>query len=270
MKSIVEIPRPALRYYGGKWKLAKWIISYFPKHMSYLEPCFGAGSVLLQKRRSQIETVNDLDSNVVNFFKMLRDRSENLIKKIELTPWAKEEVEKAFEETENLIEKARRFWIRCNMISFQDDSMVFRIRKGKGKPPSNTAVISDYLYKTAKRLQGVQIEKLDAIESIKKYENKNCLIYFDPPYVKSSRTSNGKYQYEMGDSYHIKAAEVLNDYKGKVVISGYNCSLYDKLYKDWKRVDKKAVGNSQSKKIESLWLCPKTVKELNKSLLIHL
>lgn len=88
-----EIKRPALRYYGGKWKLAPWIISHFPAHKNYVEPCGGAASVLLQKPRSPLETYNDLDGNVVNFFRVLRDRPDELIRKIRLTPWARAEYE---------------------------------------------------------------------------------------------------------------------------------------------------------------------------------
>lgn len=116
MQVAIDAPkRPALRYYGGKFNLAPWIISHFPEHKSYVEPCGGGASVLLQKQRSELETYNDIDGNVVNFFRVLRDQPEELIKKIWLTPWARTEYEMAYQKCDDDIEKARRFYMACWM-----------------------------------------------------------------------------------------------------------------------------------------------------------
>jgi len=105
-----RIKRPALRYYGGKWNLAPWIISHLPPHHSFIDLCGGGASVLLRKERSNLETYNDLDGNVVNFFRVLRDEPDALIQKIKLTPWAREEHELSRQSCEDKVESARRFF----------------------------------------------------------------------------------------------------------------------------------------------------------------
>jgi len=111
----MEITRPALKYYGGKWILADWIISFFPDHINYVEPCGGAASVLLRKSLSPLETYNDINGRVVNFFKVLRDQPEALVAKIKLTPWSRTEQRLARELSEDPIEDARRFF--CVMLA---------------------------------------------------------------------------------------------------------------------------------------------------------
>ena len=112
---IEPLARPAVRFFGGKFRLAAWIIHHFTPHESYLEPCMGAASVLLQKPRSKCETINDLSGDVCNFFRVLRDREEELIRAIDLTPWAREEYQLHHEPTDDPVERARRFWVGCSM-----------------------------------------------------------------------------------------------------------------------------------------------------------
>ena len=107
--------RPALRYYGGKFDLAPWIISHFPRHEHYVEPCFGAGSVLLRKPAVKLETVNDLNGRVVNYFRVLRDNPAGLIRLLDLTPWAADEYRESQTESDDPLEDARRFHIQCWM-----------------------------------------------------------------------------------------------------------------------------------------------------------
>lgn len=262
--------RPALRYYGGKWKLAPWIISHFPPHLNYVEPCGGAASVLLQKPRSPLETYNDLDGNVVNFFRVLRDRPDELIRKIRLTPWARAEYELSLEPCEDEIERARRFFVSSYM-SFNgatgDNPRIcgwrhttdWRLRRSAASDLINNA-----LDEIATRLIGVQIECRDYADLVARLDNDQALIYFDPPYPYSERTNTDWYTLDWDDEKHKQAASLLRHCAGYVVVSGYACPLYAELYEahGWERRDKEAQTNSGGSRIESIWLSPRTSQAL--------
>lgn len=264
-----RIERPALRYYGGKFRLAPWIISHFPKHQAYVEPCGGAASVLLQKPRSPLETYNDLDGNVVNFFRVLRDRPEELIRKIRLTPWSREEKELSFEDCTDELESARRFWVSVTMSISASRGYApgFRMIKTAEHchslpdlyPENNEPALRF----AVDRFAGVQIENLSALDCIKRYDYEEALIYFDPPYLPETRTHT-RYFLEADSQFHIEAAALLREARGYVVVSGYSSSLYSELYEahGWQRVDKDSLTNSGQVRIESLWLNPKTVQAL--------
>ena len=275
MQVAIDAPkRPALRYYGGKFNLAPWIISHFPYHHNYVEPCGGAASVLLQKQRSDLETYNDLDANVVNFFRVLRDQPGELIRRIRLTPWARAEFEICRHASEDQIENARRFFVSSWMTI---SAMPFDKTSGM-----RTASYSEQCYSllnlsftdaslshidvVANRLKGVQIEGIDYRECIKRYDRHDTLVFFDPPYIASERSVTKVYAYEWTDANHIEAADLLRHCAGYVVVSGYACPLYIDLYEahGWQRVDKEAQTNSGGKRIESLWLSPRTVEALAK------
>jgi len=269
MNPAIDAPkRPALRYYGGKWKLAPWIISHFPEHKNYVEPCGGAASVLLQKPRSPLETYNDLDGNVVNFFRMLRDKPEELIHKIKLTPWARAEYELSLTPADDDIEQARRFfvalWLGMNGASNYGSKATqgFKVAT-MDKDYPNTLYFTE-LDKIAERLTGVQIEARPALDVIERFDNADAMIYFDPPYVTEERTKPDWYALEWSNADHGNAAELLRACAGYVVVSGYACPLYADLYEHhgWQRVDTMAQTNSGGKRVESLWLSPRTVEAL--------
>lgn len=259
--------RPALRYYGSKWNLAPWIISYFPPHTSYVEPCGGGASVLLQKYRSPLETYNDLDGNVVNFFRVLRERTNELIKQLELTPWAREEFEICRNPCEDPLESARRFFFsgiasQSNQSHDKNSGMrnVYFAEQCYSPAVTNGIGLVDNLHIVANRLRGVQIENDNALTIIEKYNHENSLLYFDPPYLQSTRSKKKQYLIEPDEQFHIDAAELLNQYKGFVIVSGYESDLYKSLYEErgWTRVDRKAKTNSGGERIELLWLNEKT------------
>ena len=268
--------RPALRYYGGKWRLAPWIISHFPAHKNYVEPCGGAASVLLQKPRSPLETDNDLDGNVVNFFRVLRDQPDELIRKIRLTPWARAEFNIAWKKMNHHdpVEWARRFavfqWMSL-VSAISHDSPGCRMQK-KGNMMGCSSVQMDYeeiFSAISNRFCGVQIENQPCKKVIAEYDNVDCLIYLDPPYVAETRDINNLggrtcYAFEWTNDDHADYAELLRNAAGYVVVSGYACPLYTELYEahGWHRVDKEAQTNSGGKRIESLWLSPRTWKAL--------
>lgn len=258
--------RPALRYYGGKWKLAPWIISHFPAHSNYVEPCGGAASVLLQKPRSPLETYNDLDGSVVNFFRMLRDKPDELIRAIRLTPWARAEYELSLQPTDDGLERARRFFVKCWMsIGAQHNASNGQVRMHSEYIANPTRLYSESLLVVADRLASVQIENSDFGYVMRRYDTPNTLHYLDPPYVQSERSQPDSYNDEWLDEDHENAAEWARSMMGYVVVSGYACPLYTDLYEShgWHRVDREAQTNSGGKRTESLWLSPRTWAALN-------
>lgn len=271
MIADTTIKRPALRYYGGKWNLAPWIISFFPPHKNYVEPCGGAASVLLQKPRSPLETYNDLDGNVVNFFRVLRDRPDELIRKIRLTPWARAEYELSLKPCEDEVERARRLWMALSSTVNAGNGFEaagFRmVTCDIGKLPelANRQMIIEQIEKVSQRFDAVQIENRPAQDVIQRFDNYDALIYFDPPYIAYTRAQSERYAFEWSDADHIAAASLLRECAGYVVVSGYACPLYAELYEahGWQRHDKEAQTNSGGKRIESVWLSPRTVEALN-------
>jgi DNA adenine methylase len=268
MKAKTQIPAPALKYYGGKWVLAPWIISHFPPHMNYLEPCGGAASVLLRKPRSKLETYNDVDDNVVNFFRVLRDSPRELIDKIKLTPWARAEYQLGCSTCDDPIENARRFfaasWMSIQGGAPEKTSRTWRHNKhakDRNRPAAwDMHRVADALDCVARRFIGVQIENRDALDVIQRYDNRDTLLYFDPPYVVGTRTKSDIYRFEVDEHFHTKAAKALRRFSGYVIVSGYACPLYEELYGDWIRKDRRARANSGCKRIESIWLSPRTAK----------
>jgi DNA adenine methylase len=265
MQAITEIKRPALRYYGGKWKLAPWIISHFPEHRNYVEPCGGAASVLLQKPRSELETFNDINKNIVNFFAVLRDNPGELIRRINLTPWARAEYELSIIPADDIIEQARRTAIALWMSISAGEPTGWRVdkdsRKRFGKPVCFD-ILEHNLEICAERFRGVQIENRDAIDIIRRFDTDETLIYFDPPYMLDTRTCKNGYKYEVDHEFHVQAAVLLRQAHGFVIISGYQHPLYSELYEmfGWERIDKEVQTNSGGKRVESLWLSPKILE----------
>ncbi|MCP4537710.1 MAG: DNA adenine methylase [Chloroflexi bacterium] len=265
--------RPALRYHGSKWLLAKWIISQFPPHECYVEPFGGGAGVLLRKSRSWLEVYNDKDHQVVNFFRVLREQPDDLIRTIELTPYAKAEWEQALVDDPDPVEAARRLYIRAYM-NIAGPTAQWKtgwrrqkvITKANGKkrmtPAATTFMRIDHLYDVADRLRGVQIECDDALSVIERYDSPETLFYIDPPYPSSTRGrwKNHAYAHEMTDDQHRELATVLRDVRGMVIISSYRCELYDELYTDWQRRDKKTRVNGPGHAIESVWLSDSAIR----------
>jgi DNA adenine methylase len=258
--------RPALRYYGGKWNLGPWIISHFPKHTNYVEPCGGAASVLLQKPRSSLETYNDLEGTIVNFFRVLRDSPDELIRRVRLTMWARDEYLLSMEQDADPIESARRFFVGSWMsISGMGDTgwRCVTNNEKRNSPSFDLKVIEQSWL--VERLRGVQIENKDCFECIETYDAPNTLIYFDPPYMAETRTHGQRYKIDADNAFHVRAAAALHEVEGMVIVSGYDCDLYGDLYEahGWQRHDREAQTNG-APRIESVWLSPNTIKALDR------
>jgi DNA adenine methylase len=264
--------RPPLRYFGGKWQIAPFILAHFPPHQSYLEPFSGGASILLQKPRVKIETYNDLDSGVVNFFRVLRERPNELVRLLQLTPWAREEYELSSEPTEDPLEAARRFFVLSWMgigMNAVDGKRSFRyIAKATGiwKAPAMLWDLS-HLYQVAERLIGVQIMHDNAFDLIPRFDQPDTLIYCDPPYLRSTRKKkSASYREEMGEDDHLRLAGILNSLSASVVLSGYPSELYADLYEihGWQRLETQTFANNsrQSARTEAIWLSPLTWQRL--------
>lgn len=269
-----DVPhRPALRYHGGKWRLASWIVSCLPAdHDSYIEPFGGSAAVLLHKGRSKIEVYNDLDGEVVNFFRMLRERPEELIRAIYWTPFAHAEQRLSYEPCDDPTEAARRLYIRSYMTisgptaqwnaGWRRQKKMSRGRGGfsRMKPAATSFMEIEHLYQVAERLRGVVIEQADALDLIRRYDNPRAVFYVDPPYVAATRKrmKDSAYRYEMTDDQHRQLAAALHDCRGMVVLSGYDSPLYRELFGCWLRLERQARtnGNAPGTITESLWLNP--------------
>ena len=258
--------RIAVLLNGGKFNLAPWIVGHFPTHLTYLEPFFGAGSTLFFKPPCTIETVNDLDGRVVNFFRVLRNDADELIRHIKLTPWAREEYLLSLQQSDDPFEDARLFFMMCWMSmngSTGTSPGSWRHRcDDQCQSPAVETLRVDHLYIIAERLRLVQIECRDALEVIPVYDRPEGLIYADPPYVLSTR--GGRYKFDVTDEFQTKLAALLRECQSYVVVSGYPSEMYDKLYEGWTRVDKEDVQvNAGEKRTECLWLSPRTVDALS-------
>lgn len=258
-----EPTRPVLRWHGGKWVLAPWIISYFPKHRVYVEPFGGAGSVLMRKAPAYAEVWNDLDSNVVNLFQVLRsDKAGELVEQLRLTPFSRAEFAVAYEHCDEPVEKARRLVIRSFMgFGSNGHNRVtgFRANSNRsGTTPAHDWVnYPDSLAMVIERLAGVTVEHKDAKAVMAQHDGPDTLHYVDPPYVFATRADLSKdYAHELTDDDHAELLVFLRGLSGMVVLSGYPSAFYDDALHDWKRVEREALADGASKRIEVLWINP--------------
>lgn len=261
--------RPVLRYHGGKWRLAPWIVGHFPPHRIYVEPFGGAASVLIRKPATFTEVYNDLDDRLVNVFRVLRDpvKSEQLRKMLELTPFARAEFDAAYgTDPVDDVEAARRTVV-TSFMGFGSDSVGRGYRTGfRAKSNrSNTTPAHDWasfpvqVRRFHERLRTVVIEKQDAVDVMRRHDAPNALHYVDPPYVHETRSaaaSRHGYRYELTDQQHRDLAAVLHSLDGMVVLSGYQCPLYEELFGDWQREDVVALADGAKERVECLWLNP--------------
>jgi DNA adenine methylase len=227
----------------------------------------GSAAVLINRVPAGLETYNDLDSELVNFFQMLRENSEELIRQISLTPFSREELVRActYESGLDELERARRFYVRARQTRTglaQTSSegrwahCVLTSRAGMAGAVSRWLGAVDALPQIAQRLMRVQIENAPAIEVIQRYDTDQTLFYLDPPYVHESRGDTSAYLHEMSDWEHIQLGNALKGITGRAVISGYRTKLYDEVFYGWHRVDApaKLCNSSKGFRQESLWM----------------
>lgn len=249
--------KPVLKYPGAKWTLAGWIISHMPAHTAYLEPFFGSGAVFFNKPPSKVETINDIDGQVVNLFKQLRDRPDDMARLMELTPWSRDEYVLSWQRSDDPLESARRFLVKC----WQAYGARLDYRSGwrhekKGVMRASTyhswGGMRDRIMAATERLRGVQIENRPAIKLIREHKHPGTLIYADPPYPSSTRGTK-LYAFEMSDEDHSELLHSLINHPGPVVISGYANPLYDGVLSGWRRQTTQSLADGNRKREEIIW-----------------
>ena len=274
-----SVRRPVLRYHGGKWNLAPWIIAHFPAHRVYVEPFGGVASVLLRKPRAYAEIWNDVDDQIANLFRVLRDSelSDRLGEQIRLTPFARSEFQSSFERADCPVEWARRTIVRSYMghgtTAIARETVGFRGDAGRDRgttPAQDWANYPKRLAHIVNRLRGVTIECRPAVQVLQRHDGHDTLHYVDPPYVNAARSSlrkGRKYNHELTDEDHSELANVLHEVDGAVVLSGYPSVLYQDLYGDWTKVERTALADGARKRTEVLWLNEKASSGIQMDLL---
>lgn len=253
--------RPALRWHGGKWNLAPWILGHFPPHRCYVEPFGGAASVLIRKPRSYAEVYNDLDGDAVNLFRVLRsNRAGELVESVRLTPFARDEFREAYEQSDDSVERARRLIVR-SLMGFGSNGhnrlTGFRSNSNRsGTTPARDWVnYPDALAQIIDRLQGVVIENRDAADVMAAHDTPQTLHYVDPPYVMATRSDAGsRYAHELTDDDHERLLAFLRTLEGVVVLSGYPHEIYDAVLSDWRRIERAALAGNAKPRTEVLWI----------------
>jgi len=247
-----------LNYPGAKWGMAKEIVQLMPAHRSYVEPFFGSGAVLFHKPPSAIETVNDIDGDIVNFFRVLREMPDKLAEAIELTPYARDVFEDAHKNRGvSELERAYRFAIRSKMgFGFKTYTQTgFKMDiagREKGYTTSCWNRMPRDLAIAAQRLKNVQIENRPALDVIRRFNFPNVLIYADPPYLLETRGGK-QYRYEMSEQDHIELLDALKQHLGPVILSGYPSEMYDRELKRWGRIERKSYNQLAEQRTEVLW-----------------
>lgn len=258
----------AFGWYGGKFSHLGWLLDHLPDCHHYCEPFAGSAAVLLNRPPSPVETYNDIDGEVTNFFRVLRDETDELLKAIALTPFSREEFYRAVSEEETDLsdrERARRFFVRARQVR---TGLAQRASLGRWANCKNTSragmsgVVSRWLGSVealpeiAERLLRVQIENRPAVQLIKLYDSPTTFFYCDPPYPHESRGDNKAYLYEMSDGEHQELARALSKISGKAAVSGYRCESMDKFYEGWRRIDAptKKCHSVKKSRTEALWV----------------
>lgn len=267
MPSPTPVKQP-FPYHGGKGRLAPWIASLMPDHRVYVEPYAGSAAVLFAKAPTPIEILNDLDGNVVNFFRVLREQQEDLVRALTYSPYSRQEYAAADLDEVGLdeVERARRFVIRCSQGrngagSGSKVGWSNAIRRNQSRPGTFANAV-DRLPLVADRLRRVAVEHRDAVECVSAYDSPETLLYVDPPYLASTRVSNLDYRLDVADeTEHRRLAACLRAFGGCVLLSGYPSPLYDELYGDWHRVERSISrpsanrrGEASATAVEVVWM----------------
>lgn len=265
--------RNVLKYPGSKWNVAKQIVQLIPEHHSYVEPYFGSGAVLFNKNPSEIETVNDLDSDVINLFRCIQKDSERLARLVMTTPFSREEYNGQFENLEHTLyisnfERAAGFLIKCwqghgfrtngSRVGWKNDV------QGREKMYAlwNWYRLPEWIIEIAERLRMVQIENRPALEVIERFNYKNVFMYIDPPYLLGTRTGK-QYVHEMSDSDHVELLKVMLQSSAKIMISGYESDMYNDYLKRWNKVYFNSCAEHGKPRQEIIWINYKINQQLS-------
>ena len=266
-KEMVTARRTVLKYPGSKWGIAEKLVRLIPSHHSYVEPFFGSGAVFFSKQESDIETINDLDSNVVNLFLCIQENAEHLARLIMTTPFSREIYDASYDfepfvteiQSEEPYRKALLFLIQC----WQGHG--FRTRGGKvgwkhdvcGRERMyalwNWYRLPEWVLEIAERLRQVQIEHRPALEVIKRFDYEEVFLYLDPPYLLQTRRGK-QYRYEMSDADHEELLETILTSRAKIMISGYDSELYNRYLVGWRIESFQAQAQQGRARTETVWM----------------
>lgn len=274
------IAAPVLKHAGSKWRVAEWIIGHFPEHSVYLEPFFGSGAIYFCKDPVAVELINDLDQNVVNLFRIIREHANELAVQISLTPWALDEyhacqiaLRDSFDwdaaTLEARIERARQF-ITANAQMFGRKNVTARSGWRHRYVASQSPVVTwqkipERILVAAERLAGAQISRENATSLIRSCNSSDVLIYADPPYLGETRSYGRLYEVEMKSAdQHLEVLDALESHAGPVILSGYDSSLYAAHLGHWTRFETEARAQMNQRRTEVIWLNPIAIKRLHR------
>lgn len=248
------------KYPGSKWRIAEWIVSFFPEHHSYLEPFFGSGAVLFNKPRSNIETVNDLNGDVVNLFHWIREDPEKLAEQVYLLPYARDVYEWALQPSKDSLKRAVKMLVKMQMghgFRVTGEKVGWKVDiqgREKAYAAGQWCALPTVIQQAAERLRGVQIENRPAVDLIRRFRFPNVLIYADPPYLMETRCGRKQYSHEMTNADHVELLEELKKHPGPVLLSGYESGLYSELLGGWHRETISSTDQKGMKRTECLWM----------------
>lgn len=274
----MSLPSPVLKYPGAKWRLSEWIIPQMPAHTSYVELFCGSAAVFFRKPPSRIETLNDIDQNVTNFFKVLREHKDELAQAVYFTPWSRDEYEGVMtwsserdymRKTGDPVEDARRFLVRLwqghGSKTSDRTSWRYDIHCRNGSCPKEWLRLPKVISLAAERLKEAQIENRPALDVLARYAFHDVLIYADPPYPLSTR-SRRLYANEMSNEDHKELLVALDNHPGPVLLSSYPNELYDQQLQHWTRKTKKTLAEGGKTREEVLWLNPIAARAISQTL----
>lgn len=231
-------------YFGGKYPHLTWLTGLFPQgNYHFVDLMCGSANVALNVDYPLI-TINDLNDNVINLFEVLRNNQEKFIEAVYYTPFSRAELYKFLDKPQpkNKIEWARQYFVKCQLGYGANGSQ--NNHKGAGFEykiqRSNHYRVDAWNNKLAKlpliaeKLRSMQIENRDCLELLSKLDNKETVIYIDPPYLLSTRKSKKRYIHEQNNDFHVQLLTAAHAMKNaKIVISGYDNPMYDELLPGW-------------------------------------
>ena len=246
-----------LKYPGGKWRISEWIISQLPVHKVYCEPYFGSGGVFFNKAPAYIETINDINGDIVNLFRVIRERPKDLAAVLELTPWARDEYRACKEPAADELERARRTLVRHHQSFGTTNSGLNTWRNSQTYNGPRCAAqwneLPETVMRICDRLKTAQIENVDALTLIERYNDPDTLLYLDPPYLQGLRKRN-MYKCEMTDKQHVELLELIKSSKSKICLSAYDNALYNEQLKGWYTSEKPTTAQMGKRRIEKLYM----------------
>lgn len=253
-----------LNYPGGKWNIADKLAGLIPSHHSYVEPYFGSGALLFNKPMSDIETINDLDSDVTNLFICIQQDSERLARLVMTTPYSREVYEQQYKADvsgyASRYQRAVGFLIKCwqghgyrtnGKVGWKNDV----VGRERAYALRNWYRLPEWIIEITERLRNVQIENRPALEVINRFDHPDVFMYLDPPYLLSTRAGARKqYKHEMTEADHEELLKTITMSRAKIMISGYESDMYNEYLKGWQKEHFQSCAEHGLSRKETVWM----------------